>query len=68
MFAETEDVEPDPVGQFDLLQQMPRAFGGVAAAIAGSGIGIDVGEGVKTKFHDGLRIMLSLLHGNRQGG
>lgn len=50
MFAQTEDVEADLVGQLDLFDQVAQPL--VRADRAGAGLGTDVSKSVETEFHD----------------
>lgn len=50
MLAKPEDIETDLIGQLDFLDQIvqtPRCL----RALVKSGIGIDVSESIKAKFH-----------------
>ncbi|ESZ01076.1 hypothetical protein X738_05595 [Mesorhizobium sp. LNHC209A00] len=48
VFAEAEDVEPDLVGEFDLLDQVAQPL--MRADGARTRLRADVGEGVETEF------------------
>jgi len=53
MLAEAEHVEPDLVGQFDLLDQVaqPLVRSDRRRVGLGAGLGADVGESVEAEFH-----------------
>lgn len=54
MLAEAEHVEPDLIGQLDLLEQVTQALLG-ADGPARLGVGRQFGERVDAKFHEGMR-------------
>src|SRR5205085_585083 len=62
VLADAEDVQPDLVGQLDLLEQVAEALGG---AEAGSG---ELREGVDPELHDTCLLKYSLGDGGRVGG
>ncbi len=47
--AEPEHIEPDLVGEFDLLDQVPQSL--MRADSAGTGRHADMGESVEAKLH-----------------
>ena len=51
VFAEREDVEPELVGEFDLLEQVLETLFR-ARRLAGYRIDADIGERVETEFHE----------------
>ena len=53
MLAEAEDIEPDLIGEHDLLDEVAEPFRR-AGPPSGDGIGSDVCEGIETDFHDCL--------------
>ena len=50
VFADTEDVQPDLVGVFDLLDQVAEAIG-CADHVAGGGVGKLRGETINSDLH-----------------
>jgi hypothetical protein len=50
MLAEPKDIEPDLVGQFDLLDQVLEPLGRLRT-FAPARIGVHVGKGIKAQFH-----------------
>jgi hypothetical protein len=51
MFAEPEHIEPDAIGQFDLLQNVGEALVHVDR-LAGRGIAPGLDEGVSAELHE----------------
>ena len=50
MFADAEDVEPNLVGELDLLEQVAQPLRGA------DGTGGQLGEGIDAKFHVALNL------------